>query len=160
MRIEQRYKSVSGGKGKLGAQLWSGGLECLLGFVRELGDVSEAARGGIPFDCVDCAANTAPTLCIGRRLFKLERVFVEYLQHFLGGLKKELPQIAALVVARGHGCSSSSRRWYAVLLSECNSRNLGVSPSRLSACPTNRYPLGRRHLWSLSTRRRCSASSK
>src|SRR5437762_12590264 len=99
MCIEQRYKDISGGKGKLGAQLWSGGLECLLGFVRELSNISEAARGGIPFDRVDCAANAAPTLCISRRLFKLESVFVECLQQFLGGLKKELPQIAALVVA-------------------------------------------------------------
>src|SRR5438045_9383132 len=111
MRIEQRYKGVSGGKGKLGAQLWSGDLECLLGLMGELGNVSEAARRGIPFDCVNCAANAAPTLCIGRRLSKLERVFVEYLQQLLGSLKEELPQIAALVVARGHGCCASPTGW-------------------------------------------------
>src|ERR1043165_2150618 len=108
---------------------------------------------------MDRAANFTHDFQVLRIFLQIERAVVQRLQKFLRGLKEQVPQLrAALVRAMTHFASPT--RTYAVPLLRYTIWNLSVSPRRLSAWPTNKWPPGFRHRQNFSTSLFCSASSK
>jgi hypothetical protein len=107
-------------------------------FVGDLAQFAIAASRCVALERVHSAPDATDDFVVARLLLELQRFVVQGLEQFLRALEKQLAEFGHALVGLAHDLTSM--RWYAVPLLRCTIWNFSVSPSRLSAWPTNRYP--------------------
>ena len=107
----------------------------------QFAEFAETASGRVSLQRMHRPPQAAGRLRIARGFLQLHRFIVQLLDEFPRAFEKQLAEFGHPVLGRD-GHTFTSTRWYAVPLLRCTIWNFSVSPSRLSAWPTNRYPWG------------------
>src|SRR5260370_12694929 len=163
VRGEHGAKAVGRSENQFGevraARLSNLGREDILELVGQLTQFVKSTRCGITLYSAHSPTDTANHFLVSGAGLEFEPGLVERLKQLVSALKEESAQLAAAILGRPSHVVASLR-WYAVPLFSWTMRNFCVSPNRLSAWPTKRYPAGFQQCQNFSIKRFCSASSK
>src|SRR6185312_3125993 len=162
IRGEHGRENVGGLKSDFGKRLVRGGGfqgQRIFKLVSCFAQFAEAAGRRVAFQRMRDAPDAAHGFHISGLAFQFQRFVVQRLKQLLGRLEEEFAQLRVPLVG-GMAHPATSTCWYAVPLLRCTMTNFLVSPSKLSAWPTSRYPPGLMQRQNFSTSRFCSASSK
>src|SRR5260370_79631 len=143
VRGEHRAKTIRRSENQFG-QIRAARLSNLRGknileFVRQLTQLVKSTGCGITLQSVHSSTDTTNHFFVGRAGLKSEPSLVNRLKPFVGPLNTKNAQLAAAILARTTHAVASFR-WDAGPLFSWTMRNFCVSPKRLSACATKRYP--------------------
>jgi hypothetical protein len=68
--------------------------------MRSLAQFAKAAGRGVAFESMDDATYAAYESDIARKPFQLQRLIIQRLQQFLGGLEEELPHFPSVLIGK------------------------------------------------------------